>query len=429
MLDTEFTFQTRDEFNRRPFAERIINLLKSDIDISPMAIDGAWGTGKSEFCIKTLRLIEQEHRDSMIPIYINAFAEDHVDKPLETILSSLYATFSENESKKEILQQLLNVGIQLGSIASKTLLTSLFPAGLKVIDNAVDIVLGNIFQQHAQANKKIEELKKSLSSLTNQKQKIVIFVDELDRCRPDFAVHFLEVLKHIFEIENIRIVLVCNLDLLRDAISHQYGISNELKGKYLEKFISYKVKLPEIVEGGNDLVSVEYLNTLLSQYCRLNVFFDDKNIRLCDYSSKQVIFELIKKFNPTLRQVETFVRYLRIFVEINTLHLTLGVKVLVAFSLLSLSLDLNWLNDQSSDAYSKTVRNIDLTGANKHKNSLTIDHHLKYLLLDEFDSNYSFHDTEISLFYRQIGLDWQLHDKKNRIEFMKSVVNQVGVLS
>ena len=59
MLDTEFTFQTRDEFNRRPFAERIINLLKSDIDISPMAIDGAWGTGKSEFCIKTLRLIEK----------------------------------------------------------------------------------------------------------------------------------------------------------------------------------------------------------------------------------------------------------------------------------------------------------------------------------------------------------------------------------
>ena len=203
MLDTGYTFENRDEFNRRPFAERIINLLKSDIDLSPMAIDGAWGTGKSEFCIKTLRLIEQEHKESLIPVYINAFSEDHIDKPLESLLSSLYATFSKNPNKTDRTKELLNIGIRLGKIASKTLLGNFIPVVSNGIDKAIDAVLDGIFLEHAQANKTILDLKNLLNSLTNQNQKIVIFVDELDRCRPDFAVHFLEVLKHIFEIENI----------------------------------------------------------------------------------------------------------------------------------------------------------------------------------------------------------------------------------
>ena len=47
---TFLTFGDRDDFNRKPIAEKIIKLLESDIDVSPLLIDGDWGTGKSEFC-------------------------------------------------------------------------------------------------------------------------------------------------------------------------------------------------------------------------------------------------------------------------------------------------------------------------------------------------------------------------------------------
>ncbi|EBV4998908.1 TPA: NTPase, partial [Salmonella enterica subsp. enterica serovar Typhimurium] len=51
MLET-LSFTERDEFQRRNIAENIIKLLKPEADISPLVIDGAWGTGKSEFSIK-----------------------------------------------------------------------------------------------------------------------------------------------------------------------------------------------------------------------------------------------------------------------------------------------------------------------------------------------------------------------------------------
>ena len=49
----DFTFGSRDEFTREPIAEKIIKLLDSAIDVSPMIIDGKWGTGKTEFCFKS----------------------------------------------------------------------------------------------------------------------------------------------------------------------------------------------------------------------------------------------------------------------------------------------------------------------------------------------------------------------------------------
>ena len=62
------TFDTQDEFKRKPIAENIIRLLTSPIDLSPMVIDGGWGTGKTEFCQKLIRLMQQQHPDYR-PVY------------------------------------------------------------------------------------------------------------------------------------------------------------------------------------------------------------------------------------------------------------------------------------------------------------------------------------------------------------------------
>ena len=51
-MPIEYTFDYRDEFLRKPIAEKLISLLDSDINLSPLVIDGGWGTGKTEFCKK-----------------------------------------------------------------------------------------------------------------------------------------------------------------------------------------------------------------------------------------------------------------------------------------------------------------------------------------------------------------------------------------
>lgn len=47
------TFDDRDEFERKPFAEKLIRLIEEDVDVFPLAINGEWGTGKTEFCKKS----------------------------------------------------------------------------------------------------------------------------------------------------------------------------------------------------------------------------------------------------------------------------------------------------------------------------------------------------------------------------------------
>jgi predicted KAP-like P-loop ATPase len=81
------TFKDRDEFQRRQIAEKAIRLLKADIDISPMVIDGGWGTGKTEFCRKLINLMGEE--DSHRLVYIDAFQADHADEPLLTVLAEV----------------------------------------------------------------------------------------------------------------------------------------------------------------------------------------------------------------------------------------------------------------------------------------------------------------------------------------------------
>lgn len=80
------TFDTQDEFKRKQIAENIIRLLTSDIDLSPMVIDGGWGTGKTEFCQKLIRLMQQQHPDYQ-PVYIDAFRSDHSGEPLLALLA------------------------------------------------------------------------------------------------------------------------------------------------------------------------------------------------------------------------------------------------------------------------------------------------------------------------------------------------------
>ena len=61
---------------------------------------------------------------------------------------------------------------------------------------------------------------------------MLFFIDELDRCKPSFAVHLLEQLKHYISDERITFVFSVNLEQLQHTIKHYYGINFD-SGRYL----------------------------------------------------------------------------------------------------------------------------------------------------------------------------------------------------
>lgn len=350
----EKTFATHDEFNRKPIAENIIKLLTSPIDLSPMVIDGGWGTGKTEFCQKLIRLMQQQHPDYQ-PVYIDAFRSDHSGEPLLALLAEIIkaCTPPEGSDKKliekhkdrirrivkaagflmktvakaavgHVLKQkweYLEEGMsQITNDGQETKNAAATVAGVATtlashsIDATIDATVEALLKEQIEAEKNLETLKTCLKDLAEDKPKpIILFIDELDRCRPDYAVDMLEVIKHVFDIENVKVVLVTNTKQLRAAINHRYGAEVDAQ-KYLDKFLKYSFALPEKVvaqvEVGQALVSVEYFKQLIRNSHmadKLRILIEEHN------ETMNFIGDMIERNNISLRETERLVRFLEIY--------------------------------------------------------------------------------------------------------------------
>ena len=338
----EKTFATHDEFNRKPIAENIIRLLTSDIDLSPMVIDGGWGTGKTEFCQKLIRLMQQQHPDYQ-PIYIDAFRSDHSGEPLLALLAEIIKsctpedTDGQQSERKRLtreISKLVKFGIKTGANAlshyflkqsvddlaeefqqitsdeqeAKNVAETVTDVAAKITDYTIDATVEALLKEQIEAEKNLEMLKACLTELAVDKP-IILFIDELDRCRPDYAVDMLEVIKHVFDIENVKVVLVTNTKQLRATINHRYGVEVDAQ-KYLDKFLKYSFALPEKVvaqtEQDRVWVSIHHFEQLIKGRDIGGVLFSGYGVMEC-------INEMIKRNNLSLRETERLVRFLEIY--------------------------------------------------------------------------------------------------------------------
>ncbi|MBF1351137.1 MAG: NTPase [Neisseria lactamica] len=337
----EKTFATHDEFNRKPIAENIIKLLTSPIDLSPMVIDGGWGTGKTEFCKKLIRLMQEQHRDYQ-PVYIDAFRSDHSGEPLLALLAEIIKactpedtdgqpsekrkSFTNRISKvagfgiktifkavmghvlkqntddlAEELQQIMNDDQEARSVAETVTDTA-----NTIANHTIDVVVEALLKEQIEAEKNLETLKACLKELAADKP-IILFIDELDRCRPDYAVDMLEVIKHVFDIENVKVVLVTNTKQLRAAINHRYGAEVDAQ-KYLDKFLKYNFALPDKV-----VAQTEQDRVWVSIYHFERLIKDSGIEGGSGYGVMECINEMIRRNNLSLRETERLVRFLEIY--------------------------------------------------------------------------------------------------------------------
>lgn len=318
-MQENLSFSDRDEFQRQIIAENIIKLLTPEADISPLVIDGDWGTGKTEFSIKLKNLITAQIPDSKV-VYIDAFKGDHAESPLLLITSAIASTLPDEEKEPFIKKALpaIRFGLKTALKASAGWvlrqgadeIADEFQDAMKKASNAaIDGTIENILEDHMEAEKNINSLKTCIEGLS-LKQKTVIIIDELDRCKPSFSTAILETIKHIFETENVYFVLVTNTIQLKASINHIYGYSIDSQ-KYLDKFIKYTITLPDtFTKNGHEgyKTSVEYW---------LQLAKENPNLSLINKSAEREVCELISNTNLSLRETQTYARSLNIFQIIN----------------------------------------------------------------------------------------------------------------
>ncbi len=310
----DLTFEVRDEFQRKAIAERAKTLLCSDVDVSPMVIDGSWGTGKTEFCHKLIHLMRED--DTHHLIYIDAFQADHADEPLLTVLAEVLKLIPEGEKRDDFLSKVIpTVRYGLKTLVKAGVSHLLRQDATSVVDNfdrdiqqaadkAIDASVEALLKDHVKAGDSLVALQTTLRELAEEKP-IILFVDELDRCRPDFAISMLEIIKHNFSVNGVQFVMVTNTQQLKASINHCYGATVDAQ-RYLDKFLKFTFALPQMNDGETLASSIHYIN-LVQESTLL------KDSELDTHTFLDLIIHIMRVQSVSLREVETLVRHLEIY--------------------------------------------------------------------------------------------------------------------
>lgn len=318
---TEQTFDQNDDYNRRSLADNLLKLLNSNLDVSPIVIDGAWGTGKTIFCKKLMHEIESG--DSFTPVYIDAYHADHVNEPLLTIISAILQLVPKNERAEKIKKIIpaIRYGLKAAMKAAAGHIFRQDADGMiaefedelkEASSTAIDISVEALLKDHIEANQNLDTLRNTLEDIAKIKP-MVIFVDELDRCRPSYAVTMLEVIKHVFNVENVKFILINNMEQLRASINHCYGNSVDAQ-RYLDKFVKFTLSLPHehpVTYDTYRKASLSHFENLVKNSPTL------KASGLYKEGYLSILGRLIDINALSLREIETFIRYLEVYTVVS----------------------------------------------------------------------------------------------------------------
>jgi hypothetical protein len=242
-----------DPFDRRIHGERLLSLIRTLSD-QPyvIALNGDWGTGKSVF-LRRLEMHFQSASPSIPFVRIDAWISDDAEDPLVPFVAALHDRIRATQTGlQRTRDEFVKAAAKLAVPVTSFLANAIAPGSGGLIDAASEAGQSMIDWQIARtsaASEFREALAKVRDGLTERESNrpisrpIVIAIDELDRCRPDFSIKALERIKHFFNVPGVVFLIATDSGNLPAAVRSVYGdaIDGEL---YLRKFFDYEYRLP-----------------------------------------------------------------------------------------------------------------------------------------------------------------------------------------
>lgn len=236
-------------------------------------INAEWGYGKTYF----LKNISEDLKSQKYPvIYFDAWQNDYSDQPLLAFISEMNTSLKPflskstkgkklfdkawNTSKKLLIPMLVKTltGMTYDHFNEESKNTNDEDKAEKSNDdstkNEVESVLSKLAESaladHETVRKSISTFKENMGKLLKFIDKDIpsknlpmfVFIDELDRCRPSYAIELLENIKHIFDIPGIVFVIATDSKQLSHSINAVYGqyFASE---RYLKRFFDQEYNL------------------------------------------------------------------------------------------------------------------------------------------------------------------------------------------
>lgn len=252
-----------DLLGRQDSATTLTELICSTAEPLVLSINASWGEGKTTFLSMWRQLLTNK---AVNTLYFNAWENDFSEDAFVSLIGELELGIEELQPKlpDESIAQLAKVKKFAASLMKRSIPTAvkLATAGIVDLDDFSEETLANFSEKLAdeqvkryeKSRKSVAEFKLALSdlssTLSNQGNSfpLVILIDELDRCRPPYAIKILEAVKHFFSVPNVVFVLAIDRTQLGHSISSMYGTGMDVSG-YLRRFIDIDYNLPRPKKG------------------------------------------------------------------------------------------------------------------------------------------------------------------------------------
>lgn len=410
-----------------------------------LCIDGGWGQGKTTF----IKMWQQYLNNQHIPtIYFNAWENDYTDDALIALIGEISLSIEKLKVQdKTKAEKIIAPIYKYAANFAKAVAPSAANLSIKAISGGLtnadelsktlsalgESLVKEQIKKYEESRKTLSKFKEELSKLAQcytggDKQKpLVIFIDELDRCRPDFAIEVLEKAKHLFNVDNIIFVLATDKTQLSHSIRAVYGQGLDVNG-YLRRFIDFDYLLP--------LSNRKYITHLINKFS-LGKYFQTKDTNV---PASEFLVDIVHKYTLSLREQEAlcniFNVVIRTKINIRLKNWTLIIFIfLIILKLKFPDIYKNLGNKNFSDFLDETIKNIDSHCASDDKNSNYYLELLEFLLLKTSPYIYDLYasEDEIEQNVRKFNFDEnkieRLIDIEIEYEYEKPSINLQMVLN
>lgn len=306
-----------DKLARRDLAKSFSKIIQSSTDMSDDAIviglHASYGMGKSFFLSKWQ---EQLKEDGYVTVSFDAWENDYCGDPMVSFaaeMRSQLAKFIEGEKFNQTLGR-----VAIATFDQIPTLQGFIKSEKELVDKTKIGKFGSsLIESYKNAKESIAEFKEELSNIfykakieTRTPKHIVVFIDELDRCRPTFAIELLEKIKHIFSVKGYVFVLGFDKEQLLESIRTIYGLNTDAGG-YLKRFFNVELNLPT-----PDVFNfIEYLVDSKFNF-PTQIRLTNKTHEADNHGVKQSLYFIAQKFELKLRDIERLTHQCRILIGV-----------------------------------------------------------------------------------------------------------------
>lgn len=312
-----------DDLNRKPVVEFLTGLIGRLEGPFVLAIDSPWGTGKTTL-VKMVEAVLQ--RQDFYCVQFNAWKVDYVTDPLVALVSSIdRVSLGDVSAEAAFHESLGKVKKVVRVLAKRTMVAGAKVATFGILDAEKEIenvaaeltgnLTGDLFDLFERERKLLENFREHLAnaisqlSVAGKKSNLIFFIDELDRCRPTFAIELLERIKHLFDVPNLVFVLSIDKRQLEAIASAVYGQGIDAP-EYLRRFIDLEMGIPVAN-------SKQFTQRLLTRFGLDPVFAERKAYEIAYDKSNFIEFFgiLADAFELTLRARERCLTRLKVVMD------------------------------------------------------------------------------------------------------------------